>query len=134
VARPRAPGSDDATVEALGKLSAALEVVENARGLLYGFHRMTGEADLALQEALTALAEAGHHEVAADISEVLVGRDVVGDNWTFEIVEAYDSGYWQVFRAAEQHARDLLAGGHRHVFEAEMKVDEQSSVSDPEER
>ncbi len=31
---------DDATVAALGKLSEALEVVEHARGYLYGFHRL----------------------------------------------------------------------------------------------
>ena len=44
----RPEGVDDATVEALGKLSEALEVVEDARGHLYGFHRLTGTADLAL--------------------------------------------------------------------------------------
>lgn len=125
VARQRVPGCDDATVEALGALSAALEVVENARGLLYGFHRMTGEADLALQDALSKLAGAGHGALAEDISQALVGRDVVGDHWTFELVEAYDAQYWQVFRAAEEHARNLLAGGRRHVYEAEMKQREQ---------
>ena len=45
----RPEGLDDATVEALGKLSEALEVVEDARGHLYGFHRLTGMADLALE-------------------------------------------------------------------------------------
>lgn len=125
VARERVAGTDDATVEALGKLSAALEVVEHARGLLYGFHRMTGEADLALQEALTALSEAGHDPLAQNISRTLVGRDVIDDRWTFQLVETYDEQYWQVFRAAEEHARILLAGGLRHVFEAEMKLREQ---------
>ena len=48
VARRRGPEVDDATVEALGKLSEAFEVVENARGLLYEFHRKSGMADLAL--------------------------------------------------------------------------------------
>ena len=38
-ARPRSVS--DETVEALGKLSEALEVVEN-RGYLYAFHRLTG--------------------------------------------------------------------------------------------
>ena len=55
VIHPRPANLDDATVDAVGKLSAAFEVVENARGFLYGFHRMSGEADLALQEALAAL-------------------------------------------------------------------------------
>jgi hypothetical protein len=34
-------------VAALGKLCEALEVAEQARGLLYGFHRLCGPADLA---------------------------------------------------------------------------------------
>ena len=53
------PDLDDATVEALGKLSEALEVVEHARGLLYGFHRLTGTADLT--RARTELAEGDRH-------------------------------------------------------------------------
>lgn len=35
-------GVDDATVEALGRLSEALETVERARGCLYAFHQLTG--------------------------------------------------------------------------------------------
>jgi hypothetical protein len=60
----RPDGVDDATIAALGKLSEALEVVEHARGLLYGFHRLTGKADLALGEAVDLLREAGHDEHA----------------------------------------------------------------------
>ncbi len=126
VARTRGPGLDDATVRALGKLSEALEVVENARGHLYEFHRMSGMADLALQEAVRQLMAAGHDALADDVDEVLVGRDVLPGLWTFQIVEAYDEQYFSVFRAAEQHARDALADGTRHLFEAEMKRDEQT--------
>ena len=41
----RPPGADDATVEAVGKVSEALEWVERARGRLYDFHQMMGHAD-----------------------------------------------------------------------------------------
>ena len=126
----RPAGGDDATVAAVGKISAAFEVVENARGMLYAFHRMSGEADLALQEGLRALREAGHPELAAEIDDVLVGRDVVRDMWTFQIVEAYDEQYWQVFRAADARVREQLSGGVPHVFEAEMKHREQSDRDD----
>jgi len=124
----RPAGSDDATVAAVGKVSAAFEVVENARGMLYAFHRMSGEADLALQEGLTALREAGHDDLADQIDEVLVGRDVVRDMWTFQIVEAYDEQYWRVFQAVEQQVRDQLSAGAPHVFEAEMKRQEQAGT------
>ena len=130
VAHERLAGTDDATVDAVGKISAAFEVVENARGMLYAFHRMSGEADLALQEGLTALRDAGHRELAAEIDDVLVGRDVVRDMWTFQIVESYDEQYWQVFRAADALVRDQLSGGVPHVFEAEMKHREQSYPGD----
>ena len=114
-------------MDAVGKLSAAFEVVENARGFLYGFHRMSGEADLALQEAVAALRSAGHGELADEIEQVLVGRDVVPGFWTFQLVESYDEQYWQVFRAVDDLVRERLSGGRPHVFEAEMKQREQQA-------
>lgn len=122
---PRPDGVDDATVEAVGQLSAAFEVVENARGMLYAFHRMSGEADLALQDALGALREAGHTALADEVDEVLVGRDVVRDMWTFQIVEAYDEQYHRVFREVNELVARQLLGTRGHVFESEMKRREQ---------
>jgi hypothetical protein len=115
----------DETVAALGKLSEALEVIENARGLLYQFHRMSGTADLTLQEAVKQLRDAGHPALAAEIEDVLVGRDVLAGMWTFQIVEEYDANYWSVFRAVERRARSVLGSAPPHIFEAEMKVSEQ---------
>lgn len=111
----------DATVEAVGKLSEALEVVEHARGLLYGFHRLTGKADLTLGEAVQMLRDAGHAEVADEIDRFMVGRNVLEGRWTFQILEEYDDGYYAAFKDAEEHARTALVGGKRHLFEAEMK-------------
>ncbi len=125
VAKHRPEGTDDATVAALGKLSEALEVIEVARGLLYQFHRMSGTADLTLQDAVERLRSAGHEELADEIDEVLVGRDVLPGLWTFQIVEGYDRNYWQVFRDVEQQARLRLGDAPTHVYEAEMKHGEQ---------
>lgn len=113
----------DATVDALGKLSAALESVERARGHLYGFHQLCGKADLELDEAVQGLRTAGHHTIADDIETDLIGRNVLDGRWSFQIVEEYDDHYWSAFRAYEQAARDQLAGGRRHLFEASMKDD-----------
>jgi len=114
-------GVDQATVDAVGKLTAALEVVEEARGMLYGFHRLTGRADNDLRAALDALDAAGHAELAAAIREDLVGRNVLSHRWTFQVVEDYDDGYWSVFRRWETEARDRLMAGRRHVYEAQLK-------------
>lgn len=125
-AHRRPDGLDDATVEALGKLSEALEVVEHARGYLYGFHRLTGKADLALGEAVDLLREAGHGALADEIDGEVVGRNVIHGRWTFQVVEDYDDNYYRSIKAAEQKARDQLAEGRRHLFEAEMKEDRRS--------
>ena len=114
---------DDATVEAVGKLTEALETTDRARGHLYSFHQLTGGADLQLGEACELLRKAGHDELAERIEHELVGRNVIPDRWTFQIVEEYDETYWTVFRAFEQEARDRLAGGRRHLYEAGMKED-----------
>jgi hypothetical protein len=121
------PDLDDTTVEALGKLSEALEAAEHARGLLYGFHRLTGTADLTLQEAVELFRKAGHTELADDLDRDLVGRNVIADRWTFQIVEDYDAGYWSTFRGFDERARQELSGGDRHVFEARMKQHERTA-------
>ncbi len=124
----RPAGTDDATIDAVGKISAAFEIIENARGFLYGFHRMSGEADLNLQDGVKALKDAGHADLAAEIERVLVGRDVVRDMWTYQIVEAYDEQYYRVFQAVDDKVRRTLSNGRPHVYEAEMKVTEQSDT------
>ncbi len=119
----RPEGVSDATVEALGKLSEALEVVEHVRGHLYAFHRLTGTADLALGDAVELLREAGHTELAERIDTELVGRNVLRGRWTFQVVEEYDDGYYATFKSLEELARNELVGGRRHLYEAEMKED-----------
>jgi hypothetical protein len=114
-------GLSDATVDALGVLSEALETAERARGHLYSFHQLTGSADLRLGEAVDGLRAAGHPELADRIQTELVGRNVIQDRWTFQIVEDYDDTYWSLFRRLEQEARESLAGGRRHLYEARMK-------------
>ncbi|HVU93117.1 MAG TPA: hypothetical protein VHC23_12830 [Jatrophihabitans sp.] len=125
VAKQRPEGMSDATVAALGKLSEALEVIENARGLLYQFHRMSGTADLTLQEAVDQLRAAGHEELADEVDQCLIGRDVLPGLWTFQIVEGYDENYYRVFKDVEESARRRLGDVPKHLFEAEMKRAEQ---------
>lgn len=115
------PDVDEATVDALGKLSAALESVERARGHLYGFHQLSGKADFELGDAVDALRRAGHKDVAAKLEEELVGRNVLEGRWSFQVVEEYDDTYWSAFRRLEQAARDELAGGRRHLYESRLK-------------
>ena len=112
---------DEGTVEALGKLSEGMEFVERARGHLYAFHQLSGTADLTIGQAAEAFRAAGHDELADEITDELVGRNLLEGRWSFQIVEEYDDTYWSVVRDHERRAREQLAGGRRHVFEAGMK-------------
>ena len=119
--RVRPDAMDDATVEAVGAVSEALECVERARGELYSFHQLMGHADLLLGEARDRLRDAGHDAVAERLETEVIGRNVVHGRWTFQIVEDFDDNCWSVFREHERRVRDELQRGVRHVFEAEMK-------------
>ncbi|MFT3832271.1 MAG: hypothetical protein QM711_02970 [Micropruina sp.] len=122
----RPEGVDDATVAAVGKLSEALEKVEDARGHLYAFHRLCGSADLTLGDAVEELRAAGHGELADLLRRELIGRNIIEGRWSFQVVEEYDDTYWSVFRNLEARVRDELLAGRRHIFEAEMKEDRRS--------
>lgn len=115
-----ADGLDDATVEAVGKLTEAFETVECARGHLYTFHQQTGSADLMVEHATELLEAAGHTELAHRLTRELLGRNVLQGRWTFQVVEEYDETYYEPFREFERQARELTHG-FRHVHEAGMK-------------
>lgn len=125
-AHQRPDGVDDRTVAALGRLSEALEKVEEARGHLYAFHRLCGSADLTLGEAVDDLRAAGHVAAADLLERELVGRNIIEGRWSYQVVEEYDDTYWSAFRDLEDRVRGELMGGRRHVFEAEMKEDRRS--------
>lgn len=114
---------DAATVEAVGKVTEALETIERARGHLYSFHQLTGSADLALGEAVEQLEKAGHADWARRISEELIGLNVLPDRWTFQVVEEYDDGYYKACRDLERDLLTSLTGGRRHLHEQQMKDD-----------
>jgi hypothetical protein len=117
----RPSGADDATVEAVGTLSEALEWVERARGRLYDLHQMIGHADFLLDTAAEQLDSAGHGDAARRLREDLIGRNVLDGRWTFQVVEEFDRLYYEPFRDVERQIRDEHMAGRRHVFEAELK-------------
>ncbi|MEH3156668.1 MAG: hypothetical protein PGN29_15510 [Gordonia paraffinivorans] len=117
----RPEGVDDATVEAVGKMTEALECVERVRGHLFELHQLSGHADLAFGEAADLLEKAGHTGIADDVRREVVGLNTFPGRWSFQLVEEYDDNYYSTVRAAEKRVRDELLDGRRHVFESEMK-------------
>jgi hypothetical protein len=114
-------GTSDATVEATGKLSEALEWVERARGHLYELHQLLGHADLTFGDAVEALRKAGHEAEADLVATEAVGRNVLPGRWTFQVVEEFEDTYWEPVREIERKIRQQLLDGRRHVYESEMK-------------
>jgi hypothetical protein len=112
------PGQD--TVTAVGALTEALETIEIARGHLFAFHQLTGEADFKVERAVNLLREAGHDDLADDLDRELVGRNVLPGRWTFQIIDEYESTYYGPFREFERRGCELT-GGRRHAHEADLK-------------
>jgi len=117
----RPDGVSDATIEALGKLSAALDHMEDARGHLYAFHRLCGSAETTMEEATQMIRAAGHDDIADALDRDVLGRNPLPGMWSFQMVESYDDGYYADAKAIQQRALDQLVEGRRHIFEAEMK-------------
>lgn len=117
----RPPGTSDATVEAVGRLSEAYEYAIRARGHAYSLHQLVGRADLLAGEAADLLEQAGHAEQARLVREDLVGRNVLPGRWTFQVVEELDTSWYVPFTDVERAVREALLAGRRHVHESEMK-------------
>lgn len=117
----RPDGVSNETVEALGKLSAALDHVEDARGHLYAFHRLMGSAERTLEEATSMIGAAGHDELAEALDRDVLGANPLPGMWSFQMVEAFDDGFYATATGLHQRALDELVEGRRHIFEAEMK-------------
>lgn len=122
------PGHDGAhfaaaDIETAGKMPEALEIIEQARGRLYGFHRLTGAAGLAVGDIVERLHGSGNHELADRIQTDLVGRNVLQGRWTFQIVEENDDGYYASFRDHEALVHESLTDGRHHLAEAGTKED-----------
>jgi hypothetical protein len=120
-AHRRPEGADDATVEAVGKISEALEWIERARGRLYDFHQMIGRADFLLEDGAQMLEGSGATELAEAVRVEAIGRNVLDGRWTFQIVEEFEDVYHRHLRALDDRVRDELMNGRRHVYEAELK-------------
>lgn len=118
----RPGGIDDLTVDAMGKISEAFDILQRARGALYTFHQQIGWVDDTLDDGLEMLREAGHNDVADELARSWSGRNVIPGMWTFELVEAFERTYYEVAVASERHVREVVMDGRQHIQEAERKV------------
>ena len=118
----RPTGVDDLTVDAVGRISEAFDLLQRARGALYTFHQQIGWVDDTLSDGLEMLREAGHVDLADELAGNWVGRNVIPGMWTFELIEAFERTYYEVAVASERQVRETVMDGRQHIQEAERKV------------
>ena len=64
--------------------------------------------------------DAGHDDIADALARRACRNPLPG-MWSFQMVEAFDDGFYAEAKGVQQRAIDELMDGRRHVFQAEMK-------------
>ncbi|WP_137283894.1 hypothetical protein [Halorussus salinisoli] len=107
----------DADVEALHEVELGVEWFHRAHGHLVQFHHATGHAMDHLAEAEDHLREAGYDELADCLRDDLLPHGVVGDTWSYGVLEAFQDGPLAEAERFGTDARESVADGRRHVAE-----------------
>jgi len=113
------PNADltDEEITALHEVELGVEWLHRAHGHLVQFHHATGHAMDHLAEAEEALREAGYDELADRLRDDLLPRGVVGDTWSYGVLEAFQDEPMAAVESFGADARDEVADGERHVAE-----------------
>lgn len=107
--------------EALHELTLGIEHVHRAYGHLLAFHHEVGRGMDEFDRARTRLREAGHDAFADRIRDEVLPSGVVGDRWSYEVVEAFERDLRDPACDTERAVRESLADGQAHVTEREQR-------------
>lgn len=109
--------TDDPRIDALHRVELGLEWFHRAHGHLVAFHHNTGHAMDHFAAAEELLRDAGAADLADEIRDEFLPCGVLGDRWSYDVLEEFQEGLLADADAFERRARDELADGHRHVAE-----------------
>lgn len=112
---------DAELLETMATASEALEYVERARGHMYTLHHLLVRAELLFTEVSESLLAQGRAEEAEMLQREVIGRAVIGDRWSHEVVEEFDDGFHGPVADAVKGVQQRTVGGQRHAREAELK-------------
>jgi hypothetical protein len=107
----------ESELAALHDVEVGSEWLKRAHGHLLAFHHAVGHGMDRFDRAEGTLREAGHEALADALRDDLLPRGVVGESWSYEVVETHEEGLLAETRAFERRARERLADGERHVAE-----------------
>jgi len=121
MARTEPPETTPSERAALHELQLAGEHVQRAYGHLLAFHHQIGRAMDRYAAAEPHLRDAGHDQFADEIRDRHLPAGVVDDQWSYELVEAFQAGFLRDVMGFERRVRDQLAEGVGHVSEREQQ-------------
>jgi hypothetical protein len=108
-------------LDTMATATEAMEYIERARGNLYTLHHLLVRADILFAEVAESLRAQGHDDEAGLLEEQVIGRTVLEDRWSFEVVEAFDDGFYGPVCDAVRDLEHRTVGGRRHAREEALK-------------
>jgi hypothetical protein len=108
-------------LDTMATATEAMEYIERARGNLYTLHHLLVRADLLFAEVAASLRAQGHDDEAGLLEQQVIGRNVLENRWSFEVVEAFDDGFYGPVSGAVRDLERRTVGGQRHAREAALK-------------
>jgi hypothetical protein len=121
MSRIEPPETTETERAALHELQLGGEHVKRAYGHLLAFHHQIGRAMDRYAAAEPLLREAGYDDLADEIRDRHLPAGVVGDRWSYELVEDFEAGFLEGTNGFERRVRDRLAEGVSHVAEREQQ-------------
>lgn len=111
----------DTEQEALYHVQLGIEHAHRSYGDLLSFHHQIGRVMDQMDDAEQLLRDAGHETYADELRDEHLPAGVVGDDWTYELVEAFRTGFLAAMSEFEEEIREELADGREHVMEREQQ-------------
>lgn len=113
------PDSDltDTEREALHDLQLGVEYIYRGYGNLLEFHHTIGHGMDYFDDAESKLREAGRTDMADRLRDEQLPTGMLNENWTYELVEAFEHDLLADVTAFEDEIREDLADGQKHVSE-----------------
>lgn len=102
-------------------MQLGIEYIYRGYGDLLSFHHRIGRAMDELYEAEQLLREAGREEYANELRDEHLPAGAIGDDWTYALVEAFQTGFLAAVEGFEAEIRDDLADGRHHITERQQQ-------------
>lgn len=113
----------EAEREALHELQLGLESIYRGYGALLDCHHHIGGGMDHLGDAEELLRAAGREEFADALRDDHLPAGVIGDRWTYELVDEFRAGFLARITDFERAVREELADGTTHVTERRQQAD-----------